>query len=200
MSPYPPQHYKRIREERKELIINTAQKLFAEKGFHSTSINDIAKQASISKGLMYNYFLSKEELLVELLKKYIEIMTSFLEHDTENNISCAHMERFIDRMIDSFEKHRELWKLYIQVSVQQEVVNLIISKADAGQLLLKHKELMLSYFKKNYDKPEEQLLLFNAIIKGLAIQIVFAPHWQRNESINNCVSRMKKMFIKSYHK
>ncbi|MDV7394640.1 helix-turn-helix domain-containing protein, partial [Arthrospira platensis SPKY1] len=48
-----------------------ALELFAEKGFASTSISQIAKEAGISKGLMYNYFESKEQLLHEIIRQAI---------------------------------------------------------------------------------------------------------------------------------
>ncbi|MDR1542801.1 MAG: TetR/AcrR family transcriptional regulator, partial [Prevotellaceae bacterium] len=55
--------YEKIRNEKRQLIKQTALSLFAENGYETTSISEIAKKAGISKGLMYNYFTSKEELL-----------------------------------------------------------------------------------------------------------------------------------------
>ncbi|PLX21155.1 MAG: hypothetical protein C0599_08290 [Salinivirgaceae bacterium] len=50
-------------KSKKEKIVDAAITLFGENGFHNTSISQIAKNAGVSKGLMYNYFESKEELL-----------------------------------------------------------------------------------------------------------------------------------------
>ena len=75
------QQFQEMREKTRENILNSALKLFAEKGFNGTSINDIANAANISKGLAYNYFESKQKLIEaifeELMKegeKFIEIM------------------------------------------------------------------------------------------------------------------------------
>ncbi|MDR1653742.1 MAG: TetR/AcrR family transcriptional regulator, partial [Prevotellaceae bacterium] len=57
------EQYEKIRNEKRQLIKQTALSLFADKGYDATSISEIAKKAGISKGLMYNYFTSKEELL-----------------------------------------------------------------------------------------------------------------------------------------
>lgn len=51
----------------RDKILDAALDLFAEKGFHATSVDQIAKRAGVSKGLTYNYFSSKEELLVAII-------------------------------------------------------------------------------------------------------------------------------------
>jgi AcrR family transcriptional regulator len=59
---------------RRNQIIDTALKLFAEKGFSNTTIKDISEAAGTSLGLMYHYFASKEELLIAVFERH-----SFLE-------------------------------------------------------------------------------------------------------------------------
>ncbi|HRW21852.1 MAG TPA: helix-turn-helix domain-containing protein, partial [Bacteroidales bacterium] len=63
MSPRTPEQFEEIRLSKHKLILDTAMKLFASSGYHNTSISKIAKEAGISKGLIYNYFDSKEDLL-----------------------------------------------------------------------------------------------------------------------------------------
>ncbi|GED18739.1 MULTISPECIES: TetR/AcrR family transcriptional regulator [Kurthia] len=53
---------------RKRQVILASLKLFAQKGFHSTSIQDILDEAHISKGTFYNYFSSKKDCLVAILE------------------------------------------------------------------------------------------------------------------------------------
>ena len=62
------EQFEEIRKKTKENILNAALKLFAEKGYHGTSINDIAKAANISKGLAYNYFESKKQIIEAIFK------------------------------------------------------------------------------------------------------------------------------------
>lgn len=54
--------------ERKQKVIKKAHQLFIDKGYYNTSINDILEYSSISKGTFYNYFSSKNELLMEIFK------------------------------------------------------------------------------------------------------------------------------------
>ena len=53
-------------KRRRQLIIQTALACFVTKGFHQTSIRDIATKADISLGNLYNYFNSKESLILEI--------------------------------------------------------------------------------------------------------------------------------------
>ena len=57
-------------EERREQLIETALHVFAEKGWHATSIPDLAKAAGIAQGLLYHYFRNKEELLLVVIERY----------------------------------------------------------------------------------------------------------------------------------
>lgn len=54
--------------ERKRQVMLTAKKLFIDKGFTATSVQDILEEAKISKGTFYNYFTSKNECLMAILE------------------------------------------------------------------------------------------------------------------------------------
>lgn len=69
MSPKSKEQFAAERQRSMDAIKQAALELFAEKGYQNTSISDIAKGAGISKGLMYNYFESKEELLRAILEE-----------------------------------------------------------------------------------------------------------------------------------
>ena len=54
--------------ERRDQLMACAARLFAEKGYHPTSVADIVAALGVGKGVFYWYFASKDELLTELLK------------------------------------------------------------------------------------------------------------------------------------
>ncbi|MBN8210540.1 TetR/AcrR family transcriptional regulator [Bacillus sp. NTK071] len=60
--------------DRKQHVIKMAHQLFIERGFQATSIQDILEYSGISKGTFYNYFSSKNELLIALFKALYETM------------------------------------------------------------------------------------------------------------------------------
>lgn len=66
--------------ELKEKIFRAAQRLFVEKGYYSTSIPDIVKEAGVSTGAIYHHYSSKEELAREIHKTAVR---QFLENYNE---------------------------------------------------------------------------------------------------------------------
>ena len=61
------------KSERKDRIFSTAVDLFNEKGFSKTSMQDIANNANLAVGTLYNYFPSKNYLLLDIMHEEIEI-------------------------------------------------------------------------------------------------------------------------------
>ncbi|MPZ69494.1 MAG: TetR family transcriptional regulator [Actinobacteria bacterium] len=59
-----------VRRDRREDILQASLNLFAEKGFHGTSMRDIAKAADITEGLIYHYFASKRDLFTAIIEEY----------------------------------------------------------------------------------------------------------------------------------
>ena len=77
----------------KQSIIDCAAKLFAAKGFASTSINEIAEAAGLSKAGVYHYFDSKSEILRTMLTEHLEAVTEIV--DTALNTSEPPRFKFI---------------------------------------------------------------------------------------------------------
>lgn len=60
---------------RKQQVLLTAQRLFVERGFSTTSVQDILEESGISKGTFYNYFSSKNECLMAILEHAKDVST-----------------------------------------------------------------------------------------------------------------------------
>ncbi len=67
---------KKIREEE---ILMAAEKIFFEKGFHDTSMDEIAKAAQFSKKTLYLYFINKEDLYFAVATREFKLATTYLE-------------------------------------------------------------------------------------------------------------------------
>lgn len=65
-----------LKEGRKEQIINCALKVFCEKGYDNTTVDDIAKKAKMSHGLFYHYFKSKKSVFESVMKSHKDILTN----------------------------------------------------------------------------------------------------------------------------
>ncbi|WP_376796904.1 TetR/AcrR family transcriptional regulator, partial [Thermogemmatispora sp.] len=67
------------RQEREALILQAAEEVFCEKGYHETSIEEIAARVGIAKGTVYLHFASKEELLAALFQRDTEQVLAEVE-------------------------------------------------------------------------------------------------------------------------
>ena len=94
------------KEVKKLEIMKTALNLFAQNGFYTTTIADIAKEMEMSVGNMYNYFHSKESLAKELL-----IYTSKIFGDEIKKIN--------DMNVSTEEKIKEIVKLYFNMAKEE---------------------------------------------------------------------------------
>ncbi len=63
-------------EERKQEILDAAERLFEVKGFEGTSISNILEETGIARGTLYYHFKSKEELLDAVIERMLERMTA----------------------------------------------------------------------------------------------------------------------------
>jgi AcrR family transcriptional regulator len=59
---------RRARDQKRDAVLRMALKLFLEQGYHRTALSEIATRLNITKPALYNYFRSKEEILVECFK------------------------------------------------------------------------------------------------------------------------------------
>ena len=65
-------------EQKSELIMDTATKLFAKKGYHATSIQDIVSESGLSVGTIYLYYANKEEIFDAILEYGVQAFTEEL--------------------------------------------------------------------------------------------------------------------------
>ena len=187
MSPRTPKQFQVIREEKKTLIMNVALEYFASEGYHNTSISQIAKKAGISKGLMYNYFASKEELLNEIFNKsMLEISNSF-DPDEDGQLSEEEFELFVRRYFHILREKLSFWRLFFQLMMQKVVRDQVlkayfepdnsvhVSMVGEGNLFLTLASKMITeYFIRKKDKkhpdydPILDMHMFVYTIEGFA--------------------------------
>lgn len=121
MSPRTPKQFEEMREEKKTLIMDVALEHFAKEGYHNTTITHIAKHAGISKGLMYNYFESKEELLTEIINRSMEGVAKYIDPDKDGTLSQDEFELFIRKLFYILREKRSFWRLFYQLLMQNAV-------------------------------------------------------------------------------
>ena len=195
MSPRTKEQFEEIREEKKKLITDVALELFANEGYHSTSISKIAKQAGISKGLVYNYFDSKEALLSTIFNDIINKTMDMLDPNHDEDITTEEAENFFDRFFDVLTTNPQEWRLFYQLSVQKEVMALLMKETHNNKVH-NNQQLILNYFaKQNFKDPELAVVLFSSILKGFTLMYAFAPEMFSQELIQKIKDKMKEMFV-----
>jgi AcrR family transcriptional regulator len=111
----------REKEQRYNTILKAAETLFAQKGYHQTSIEEIANLAEVSTGSVYVYFKNKEDLLITLmqeighqLRKLLgdELKRADFSLDSFKNISFAFLRIFCG-------SHPEWMAIFFRESVGQ---------------------------------------------------------------------------------
>lgn len=99
-------------KETQDLIINKSFELFYEKGYNATSIPDIMKETSLSKGAFYHHFKNKHEIGVKVIEVIIRkrIKEGFIAplKNIEGNIPKLLLEVFTNRIKNYSEREKAL--------------------------------------------------------------------------------------------
>lgn len=209
MSPRSSAQFEEMREEKKTLIMNTALEHFSDYGFHATTISHIAKHAGISKGLMYNYFKSKEDLLAAIINRSLDEIYNNFNPDRDNNLTPDEFENFIRRIFAIFRENRQFWKLIYRVMLQRGVYEHLSDDPDAtftvgGIPLMEYSaymaKLMSDYFirKKETEGPDfdpvTEMLMFSNTLKGFALTYIFAPGQYPDEYFEKMVETLIRKY------
>lgn len=166
--------------------------LFANNGYHSTTINSIAKHAGISKGLLYNYFESKESLLAEIIGKSVSEIYQYFDLNRDGYLTEEEFEFFVRKTGRILNEKQSFWRLFFQVLMQREVREQFLDSFLGTESLFKaaidYKEgyfisnilkILREYFVRkkesrgdDYD-PYLELNMFIITLKGFAITYIY---------------------------
>lgn len=188
--PRTPKQYEEIREERSKLIMDTALDLFATKGYHGTSINDIAIKAGISKGLLYNYFSGKEQLVIEIMKNgFLEFLELF-DPNHDGVITKAEMRNVLSAIFKTAKEKAHFWRLYFAV-ITQPIVNQV-AFAEIMEIAMPVLDMLSRYFEsEGYKNPLAEARIFAAMMDGLTLSYVYDTE---NFPVDDVINRVKDMY------
>ena len=123
MSPKSKKQFDEIRQKSRAKIMEVALELFAQNGYHQTSISQIAKSAAISKGLMYNYFASKEELLTEIVMEAVQEFEKMSDTILKMpNPPEEKLKWITESAIELVQKDVKHWRLLTSLGLQTDVL------------------------------------------------------------------------------
>lgn len=174
MSPRTVEQYEQIRSEKRTIIMNAAIEVFAEKSFQGASVSMIAQKAGISKGLLYNYFKSKEELLKEIIKNAADTIYQYFDPNHDGILTAEEFFFFIRKNFQVVKENVNYWKLYSALVLQPSVLKLI--DHDFDEVSANYIKLVYDLFERSgIEDVEGELLLLTSMVKGAIIQYVAMP-------------------------
>lgn len=152
----------------KQKLLDAAALLFESHGYFSTTVEQITVEAGVSKGLVYNYFSSKEDLLVGL----IDSATSQMESVTPTIESNESIERSLKRFIDSYlhflKTEKRFLKLQLTLMLTPELREVVAEPLRRrAALLLKIVSGLLR--SAGVEQPMTKSRLFLAMLDGVAL-------------------------------
>lgn len=168
------EQYDEIRKQKKQLILDTALELFAENGFHATSMSQVAKKAGVSKGLAYNYFESKQEILDEIIETGFDSIYTHFDLNHDGVLTRDEFEHFIRNSFKAISENRKFWKLYSAIIMQSDLAESMMEKyGDRSQNIIK----MLKQFISSMGSrdPEGDMMVISSLVKGALLVVISAP-------------------------
>jgi AcrR family transcriptional regulator len=88
------------KEEAKERIVQAALRVFSEKGYHEATMEDVAQKLGVSKGALYLYFRSKDELLRVIIDRWNRSMRSILPSSGEGRQAEKSLKSMFDHIAE----------------------------------------------------------------------------------------------------
>ena len=135
----------KTKEERRNEIIETAGKLFEEKGYEQTQVQDIVNEIRVAKGLFYYYFKSKDEVMEELADRYADAII-----DAVNKL--------IDKDISTFDKINRIFQIFIDSAEKKSGIFMGILNVKNG---ITHERIFFNVGKKMVPLVTELILSGN---------------------------------------
>jgi len=174
MCPRTSEQFGEIRENKRRKILDSAIECFATKGYHAVSISELAAHAGVSKGLMYNYFKSKDELLKCIFSEIMVVMMELIDTDQSGEIDSKSLLQYFERLSSHLKSNLILWKMYMAI-FSQPTVQLILSE-EIQAASTRPLEMVERYFKKQgYKKPGLEVAFLSTLISGVTYEYIADP-------------------------
>jgi AcrR family transcriptional regulator len=210
MSPRSPQQFKEIREEKMTLIMDVALEHFANEGYYRTTINHIARHAGMSKGLMYNYFESKEALLKAIIHRSVNEVYKYLDIDKDGYLSEDEFEFFVRKINVLLKEKRYFWRLLMQLLMQNDVRDQFLKAfLESDSLIhpghepgdnyypLQMMKMITDYFLRKKERigkkfdTDSEINMFFITMMGFAVKSIYSEADDSDKAINRIIELFK---------
>jgi AcrR family transcriptional regulator len=174
----------------RERLLESAKRLFSQKGYYATSVEDIVESAGLSKGAFYFYFKSKEELFKSLVEEIhlsiVKRLESFLERDLPlEDALIEHAKVFLEDIYQN--RHIAQIFLFQLMGTNEEFRELYYTKiAHLREMLAKMVDKAIQRGEITYKNAENTVNLYAGFLRMLVLEYVFKerePDLERVKSL-----------------
>jgi AcrR family transcriptional regulator len=174
MAPRTSEQFERIREDRKQKLIDAAFHVFAEETYHSASVSKIAREAGVSKGLLYNYFDTKEDLLRAIMSNLMEEIFQYFDFSDNAPLTDESVSDWIKKSLNIVKDDVKRWRFYTSLSMQPDVTPIFIEMA-TGEIQKFMESFVVYFSSKGVEDPVTYMRYCSAIVDGIQLHVMLDP-------------------------
>lgn len=190
---------------RRTEILNAAERLFATKGFHNTTMAEVAETSEFSIGTLYQFFKSKEELYYTLVIEKFDTLHSLIKEGLNQfSKSLEQIGALIQTHLTFFQNHRDFFKIFIQErNTLESQVNFKLGET-IRQKYLSYIEFVTQIMKKGVKErdlkklnPKELAFFLMGIMNSFVFQWILNP---REELLTSKLPLIRELFLEGASK
>ena len=189
--------------EKKERIIEAGFNLICKNGYYNTNTAEIAKEAGVSTGIVYQYFKDKYDIFIEGLEKYgDDIFYPVLKHK-DITFDKKDFDKLLKRMIDHYINNHKVSDV-----AHEEIMAMVHSDKRVAEYYY-NREIELTNALKNIlinngfkdDSLSEKIHIMMGLIDNLCHEVIYHKHSNMNYDImtelviDNIMNLFKKDLI-----
>jgi TetR/AcrR family fatty acid metabolism transcriptional regulator len=169
------------KSDKRTLILDAAMKTFVKRGYSDTRVSEIAAEAKVAEGTLYNYFPSKEEILLALFdEKWGGIIDEIKKKISRLNDPNDKLKAIFSMVVTMFKKDRHLAEIFLidikqsSIFLNNYTINRVVEFIDLIEEILAEGKRK-GIYRKNLDTRVAKMVIFGAA-QGILLS------WVLNES------------------
>ena len=183
--------------EKKAKIIEAGFNLICKKGYYNTNTAEIAKEAGVSTGIVYQYFKDKHDIFIEALKKFADNIFYPMLDIPLKSFDKNNLNEIVRKMIDNFIQNHKLSQ-----SAHEEIMAMAHSDKDVAFYFHKREIEMTEKIydllvKNGFDSKNlmEKSHIAIGLIDNLCHEIVYHKHSELNYNVMTdiCIETIVKL-------
>jgi TetR/AcrR family fatty acid metabolism transcriptional regulator len=111
--------------DKRNLILESAEKVFLEKGYYNAKIDEIAQNAGIAKGTVYLYFKDKESIYISLIEKKLRELTDFINSVLKENTGSPEKLKKIYFLLCEYMDKAQKLQAFISVENMKTLMHIV---------------------------------------------------------------------------